>query len=141
MAVENIGLELRIVSNLIYNRSNQMTMETEGLTIHQWWILEYLTKNEGKEIYQKDIETLFSIKRASANEMLRTMENRGYIRRMVSKEDARKNTLSVTEEGLNAKRHLQKHLSDFMDKLHGDISKSELEQFQETLHKLWRNIE
>lgn len=141
MAVENIGLELRIVSNLIYNRANQMTMETEGLTIHQWWILEYLTENEGREIYQKDIETLFSIKRASANEMLRTMENRGYIRRMVSTEDARKNTLSITEEGMTAKGHLQKHLSDFMDKLHGDISKSELEQFQNTLHKLWHNIE
>lgn len=30
MAIENLGLEVRVLSNLIYNKLNQMTMETEG---------------------------------------------------------------------------------------------------------------
>lgn len=141
MAIENLGLEVRILSNLIYNKLNQMTMETENLTIHQCWILQYLTNNIGKEIYQKDIEQLFSVKRSTANQMLRTIEARGYIKRVISEEDARKNVLSVTEEGIAACEHLVKKLYQFMLKLHGDIPKSELEQFQVTLRKLWSNIE
>lgn len=141
MAIENLGLEVRILSNLIYNKLNQMTMETENLTIHQCWILQHLTDNAGKEIYQKDIEQLFSIKRSTANQMLRTMESRGFIRRTVSDEDARRNILTVTEDGIAACEHLVKNLYQFMLKLHGDIPKEELEQFQGTLRKLWRNIE
>ena len=141
MGIENLGLEVRILSNLIYNKLNQMTMETENLTIHQCWILQYLTDNTSKEIYQKDIEQLFSIKRSTANQMLRTMETRGFIRRTVSDEDARKNILTITEEGIAVCMHLVKNLYQFMLKLHGDIPKSELEQFQGTLRKLWQNIE
>lgn len=43
MALEDLGLEVRILSKLIYNRLNQTTMEVESLTIHQYWILSYLT--------------------------------------------------------------------------------------------------
>lgn len=141
MMIENLGLEVRVLSNLIYNKLNQMTMETENLTIHQCWILQHLTQNAGKEVYQKDIEKLFSIKRSTANQMLRTMETRGYIQRTVSNEDARKNILTVTEEGIIACGHIVENLYKFMLKLHGDIPKNELEQFQVTLRKLWRNIE
>lgn len=141
MAIENLGLEVRILSNMIYNKLNQMTMETENLTIHQCWILQHLTDNAGREIYQKDIEQLFSIKRSTANQMLRTMESRGFIRRTVSDEDARRNILTVTEEGITACEHLVKNMYQFVLKLHGDIPKEELEQFQATLRKLWKNME
>lgn len=141
MAAENLGLEIRILSNLIYNKLNRITMGNESLTIHQCWILQHLTDNAGKEVYQKDIEQLFSIKRSTANQMLRTMESRGYIRRTVSDEDARRNILTVTEEGVAACEHIVKNQQKFLLKLHGDIPESELELFQRTLKKLWRNIE
>ena len=139
--IENLGLEVRVLSNLIYNKLNQTTMETENLTIHQCWVLQHLTQNVGKEVYQKDIERLFSIKRSTANQMLRTMESRGYIRRAVSEEDARRNILTVTEDGIAACGHLVEKLYQFTLKLHGDIPRDELEQFQATLRKLWKNIE
>lgn len=141
MAIENLGLEVRILSNLIYNKLNQLTMETEGISIHQCWILQHLMENTGKEIYQKDIEQLFSITRATANQMLRTLEGRGFIRRTVSADDARRNVLTITQSGIAACEHLIGNLYQFMLKLHGDIPQAELEQFQVTLHKLWHNIE
>lgn len=141
MAGENIGLEIRILSNLIYNKLNRMTMGNESLTIHQCWILQHLTDNAGKEVYQKDIERLFSIKRSTANQMLRTMESKGYIRRTVSEEDARRNILTVTEEGIAACEHIVKNQQQFLLKLHGDIPEGEWEQFQTTLRKLTRNME
>lgn len=141
MALEDLGLEVRILSNLIYNRLNQTTVEVENLTIHQYWILSYLTANLDKEVYQKEIEQLFSIKRSTTNEMLRTMETRGFIRRTVSSEDARRNILSVTEEGIAAREQLDQDLSRLMLQFFGDIPRSELEQFQCTLQTLRHNIE
>ena len=89
MGIESLGLEIRVVSNLIYNRMNQLAMESENLTVHQCLILQYLSQNSEKEIVQKDIENLFSIKRSTANQMLRTLAERGYILRTVSPEDSR----------------------------------------------------
>lgn len=141
MAIESLGIEIRILSNLIYHKMNQITTEADNLTVHQCFILQYLAQNTDKEIYQKDIEELFSIKRSTANQMLRTLENRGYIRREVSAQDSRKNIISPTEEGIASSEHLTQHMYQFMKKLHGDISTEELEQFEETLKKLWHNIE
>ena len=141
MAIESLGIEIRILSNLIYNKMNQITTDTDNLTVHQCFILQYLSQNTHKEIYQKDIEELFSIKRSTANQMLKTLENRGYISRVVSTQDSRKNIIIPTEEGIASSEHLTQHMYQFMKKLHGDISTEELEQFQTTLKKLWHNIE
>lgn len=141
MAIENLELEVRILSNLIYNRLNQLTMETEGISIHQCWILQHLAENANREIYQKDIERLFSIKRVTANQMLRTLETKRFIRRTLSKNDARKNILTATEEGIAAYGNLAGNLRQFMLKLHGNIPREDLEQFQITFRKLWQNIE
>lgn len=141
MAIENLGLEIRILANLIYNRANQVSMKDEGLSIHQCWILQYLKENMGREVYQKDIEQLFSIRRSTANQMLRGLEAKGYIQRNVSSEDARRNILTLTEGGMAAYGRLAQELYQIMKKLHGDIPEEELEQFQMTLRKLWKNIE
>ena len=141
MAIERLGIDIRILSNLIYHKMNQITTETDNLTVHQCFILQYLSQNTGKEIYQKDIEELFSIKRSTANQMLRTLENRGYISRVASKNDSRKNIIALTKEGMVASEHLTQHMYQFMKKLHGDIDTEELEQFEATLKKLWHNIE
>ncbi|MDD6728839.1 MAG: MarR family winged helix-turn-helix transcriptional regulator [Eubacteriales bacterium] len=141
MGIENLGLEIRVVSNLIYNKMNQLAMEAENLTVHQCLILQYLSQNSEKEVVQKDIEELFSVRRSTANQMLKTLAERGYIKRTVSREDSRKNVLSATEKGLDASTHLTQDMYSFMKKLHGDIPKAELEQFESTLYKLWHNIE
>lgn len=141
MAIENLGLEIRIVGNMIYNKANQMTMKTENLSIHQCWILQYLIEHTEKVVYQKDIEQLFSIKRSTANQMLKALEAREYIRRSASEEDARKNILTVTEEGIKTYEYLSQDLYQLMCELHGDIPQDELMQFQSTLRKLWHNIE
>lgn len=141
MGLEHLGLEVRILSNLLHNRMNQITMEAKNLTIHQYWILSYLSANVDKEIHQKEIEQFFSIKRSTANVMLRTMETRGFIRRTISSVDARRNILSVTEEGNAAREQLDQALYQFMQRFFGDIPRSELEQFQKTLNMLRHNIE
>lgn len=140
MAIENLGLEIRILSNLIYHKANQVSMQAENLSIHQCWILQYLKENTGKEIHQKDIEQLFSIKRSTANQMLRGLETRGLICREVSPDDARRNVISITDTGLKTYGRLAEDLYQIMIQLYEGIPSEELKQFQKTLRKLWSNI-
>lgn len=141
MAFDALGFEIRILSNLIYNRLNQITLEAENLTIHQYWILSYLMNSADSAVYQRDIEQLLSVKRSTANEMLRTMEERGYIRRTVSSGNVRRNVLSVTQTGIAARARLAGDLSRCMLLLSHEIPNSELEQFQKTLHALRHSLE
>lgn len=139
--VENIGLEIRIVSNLIYNKMNRLTMKAENVSAHQCLILQHLANKRESAVYQKDIEELFSIRRSTANQMLRTLEERGLIRRLQAPDDARKNMLVLTDKGGAACESLNAQMELLLKELIGDIDRKELEQFQTTLRKLWRNIE
>jgi len=139
--IKNIGLEIRIVSNLIYNRMNRQTMEAENVSVHQCLILQHLLRHENSAVYQKDIEELFSIRRSTANRMLRTLEERGLIQRLQSPDDARKNTLLLTDMGKTACQNLNLRMEVLLKELIGDIETKELEEFQTTLRKLWHNVE
>jgi len=139
--VENIGLEIRIVSNLIYNRMNQVTMEAEYVSAHQCLVLQHLAKHGCDDVYQKDIEELFSIRRSTANQMLRTLEERGFIKRLQSKDDARKNKLYLTDAGRESCTNLNSQMEMLLKELVGGIDIQELEAFQKTLRKLWHNVE
>ena len=141
MAVENIEIEIRILSNRICNRLNQMTMEEEMLTIHQYWILQYLLKNGDTEVYQKDIEQLFSIKRSTANQMLRTLEARGCIERRISPTDSRRNILAMTPYGESAYKRLEEKMRSLLEKIHSGIAPGDLEHLEMTMKKLWSNLD
>lgn len=139
--LENIGLEIRILSNLIYHRMNQRTMEAENISVHQCLILQHLTQHPGQVVCQKDIEQLFSIRRSTANQMLRALEERRLIRRFPSAEDARKNIIEITDEGSRVCEALNESMKALLDELLHGIDRAELAQFQATLRKLWHNIE
>jgi len=139
--LENIGLEIRILSNLIYNRMNQRTMETANISVHQCLILQHLTQHPDEAVCQKEIEQLFSVRRSTANQMLRTLEERKLIRRFPAANDARKNIIEITEEGRRACEALNESMRQLLEQLLSGIDRTELAQFQTTLRKLWHNIE
>lgn len=134
--IENIGLELRIVSNLAYNKMNRQTMKAENVSVHQCLVLQYLASRAASTVYQRNIESLFSIRRSTANQMLRTLEERGFIQRIQSPENARRNILVLTDKGEAACKNLNAHMELLLKELVGGIDRGELEQFQITLRKL-----
>lgn len=64
----HVGFEIRVLSNLIYRRINQMSaQEGETLTANQDWVLHFLIQSQGRDIMQRDIEKEFSIRRSTAS--------------------------------------------------------------------------
>ena len=56
----HVGFEIRVLSNLIYRRINQMSaQEGETLTANQDWVLHFFDSAQGRDIMQRDIEKEF----------------------------------------------------------------------------------
>ena len=102
---KHIGFEMRRISNLIKrNIDNAMSGKNfEKLTGMQGRVIGYLYHNMGKEVFQKDIENEFSIRRSTATTMLQTMEKHGLIKRVSVESDARLKRIILTEMAI--KRH------------------------------------
>ena len=67
MHTDTIGYKIRLLHNQIHKRmeAKRQENEKEPLTGMQRWTLGFLRDHDGKDIYQKDIETEF--KKAGAD--------------------------------------------------------------------------
>ncbi|MCI1309444.1 MAG: MarR family transcriptional regulator [Lachnospiraceae bacterium] len=141
MRTPYISLNMGVVVNQYQRRINQDISRTEGaLTIHQCWILQYLTEHTDHAVRQKEIEQIFSIRRSTANTMLMTMEKNGYIRREDDPDDARAKQLIITEKGRNASERMTDRLKEYDELMLRGISSEELQIFSDILDRMERNI-
>ena len=81
-----IGFEIKTLSHLIKRRVDSYAAEChiEKLTGMQGWIIGYLydhTEEQKLDVFQRDIEAEFSIRRSTATGILQLMEKKGLIRR------------------------------------------------------------
>ena len=137
----HVGFEIRVLSNLIYRRINQMSaQEGETLTANQDWVLHFLIQSQGRDIMQRDIEKEFSIRRSTASRTLQLMERNGYIRREPVSYDARMKKLVVTEKGAETRERMIDRLNRFEAEPQSGISRDELNQLTRTIRKLEENI-
>ena len=90
MHTDTIGYKIRLLHNQIHKRmeAKRQENEKEPLTGMQRWTLGFLRDHDGKDIYQKDIETEFSVSRATASNMLAVMERKGLVRREAVEHEA-----------------------------------------------------
>ena len=137
-----IGLEISRISNLLrrnFGRS-EMRREMEETTGKYGWIIGYLVEHQDEDIYQKDIESVFSLRRSTVSNTLKLMEKKGYIERISVDSDARLKKLVPTQKALDMHRRMVEQLQEREQLLQKDISEEELNSFIEVLRKIRHNI-
>uniref|UniRef100_UPI004056FE10 MarR family winged helix-turn-helix transcriptional regulator n=1 Tax=Agathobacter sp. TaxID=2021311 RepID=UPI004056FE10 len=137
----DIGHKMRIAHNAIdkYFSSSWKSTGME-LTRMQCATLHYLEKHEGEDVFQKDLETVFSITGATATNILKVMEKEGLIVREPMPTDGRLKKLILTEKGilLNKKAHANVvRLEQGMKK---DMTPEEIRLLGELLDRVTQNI-
>lgn len=95
-----IGMEFRALNNTIrrYFEFSSHHEEIQKVTGNNKWIIRYLALNEGKDIYQKDIENHFKLARSTVSRVLNLMETKGMIKRLPVPHDGRLKKIILTEE-------------------------------------------
>lgn len=103
-------------------------------------ILKYIVENEGKEIYQKNLEERFNVSKATISEVLQTMENNKLIERIQNSQDARLKQIILTETSRKRFNEMEKSFRILNQELEKGLSEEEKQQFIITLNKMKNNI-
>lgn len=109
-------------------------------SIAQMQIIKYILKHDGKTIYQRDLEEVFNLCRATISGILKTMEKNNVIIRVCDPNDARGKIVILSDDAkkfFKEKETLFKKLETVLKK---DISKEELETFYKVILKMRDNI-
>ena len=109
-------------------------------SIAQMQIIKYILKNDGKIIYQRDLEEVFNLRRATISGILKTMEKNNVIIRVCDPNDARGKIVILSDDAkkfFKEKENLFKKIETVLKK---DISKEELEIFYKVILKMRDNI-
>lgn len=133
-----IGYEIRTLDNLIMRRmvSEAAKYGIDEVTILHGWIMGYLSHNQDKDIFQKDLEAEFSMARSTVTCIVKLMEKKGYITRESVPYDARLKKLCLTELGMEVSNKNQCNIEKMENELQEMITREELEQFLNISRKL-----
>ena len=138
-----IGFTISTLSNLLRRKMFQLTPpppEREGITAMSGQILGYLCEHAGSDIYQKDVEEMFCIRRSTASQFLKSLERSGLLIRRSVPRDARLKLLVPTSRALALHQQFNQAAQEMEALLSRGITPEELELFLTVAHKIQRNL-
>ncbi len=125
----------RIMNNIPAIRDNGK------LTSIQVWILNFLFRNEGKDMFQRDVEREFHIRRSTATEILTAMERNDLIRRERTDYDARLKKIVLTGYAAEIRKQLQTQMRRLEAALTDGFTDDEIRQFFAFVDRFKANLE
>lgn len=139
---DTLGFKIRLAHNQIHKRMEARRRENGGedLTGMQRWTMGFLKEHEGEDIYQRDIESEFSVSRATASNMLRVMERRGLIARVSVEHDARLKKLLLTERAKNMQERAEADMREMEELLCAGMSEEEIRSAKQYLDRILKNL-
>lgn len=144
---KSIGLEIKMLSNMIKRsiddgRTDEEREAIKEITGVQGWIIGYtFEKSKTQDVFQKDIEKAFNIRRSTATGILQLMEKKGYIQREQVQHDARLKKLTLTPKAIELHHVIMKRITEVEDKLKSGLSEGEIMFFFEVMEKIRKNME
>lgn len=141
---KDIGFQLHNLSNLLRQRaeySSAALQFDDHISRNNLWILNYLAHNTDRDIFQKDLENSFCIRRSTVSKVLRLMEEKGYIRREEVAKDARLKKIVLTDAGWALHTLMLEERKATEELLRQGVSDEELEVFFKVMQKFKNNIQ
>lgn len=137
-----VRFELRTLNNMIHRQivASKNIKYVDELTGATSWIIGYLVHNRDKDIFQKDIEREFSVRRSTVSKTLSVMENKGLIRREAVDYDARLKRLVLTERAIQLNELVESDLEEVERKITNGLTEQEINTFIATIEKIKKNL-
>jgi len=134
-----LGKMVRILSNLIQRKiENELNQSGIEITSSQARIISFVYRQSKlRNIYQKDIEEEFDIRRSTVTNTLQLLEKDGYIQRVSVNEDARLKKILLTDKGIEIYEIVRNCITKVEEELNSVYSKDELNDLFFLLDKLY----
>ncbi len=147
MEEERIIFQLKNLEKRIFRyflQDQELTEKVKGMptpTPTQLQIIGYLIKHRDEDVYQKELEKLFNLKRATVSGVLQTMEKNGLISRVVDHKDTRTKKILLNEKTRELFFIGKQRLDELEKVLFEGFSKEDLCVLQEALKQMQKNME
>lgn len=139
-----LGLDISKINHIISRKMDASVISAidDNLTISQAYVIDFIC-NEGKDkdVFQKDLESVFDLKRSSISLMLNNTEKSGLIERMLVKEDGRLKKIVLTEKSIKIYEKISDAIDLIENKLSENITEEEVKVFQNVLNKIRNSLE
>lgn len=137
-----IGLEIRSLSNLLkrYVDNSATKKYVDKLTGTHSWIIGYLFENREKDIFQRDLETEFSIRRSTATGILQLMEKNKLIIKSPVDYDARLKKITLTPRAIEIQQIIAEDIKRIEAQLSKGLTEEEISVFFTVVSKIKNNI-
>lgn len=139
---ETVGFQVRKLSNL-FKRQKELFIHSDGdefLHGVSAWTIGFLYENSEKDIYQKDIEKEFNIRRPTASAMLKSLENGGYITRISVEKDKRLKKIILTKKSIERNEKMMQNIEETENCVRKGLSDEELSIFFDCVKKMQNNL-
>ena len=136
-------VELKVLVNSICRFLGQNSCDREGknLTSIQLWIIHYLYENQGNDIFQRDLEADFNIRRSTVSGIIQNMEKKGLIQRESVKQDARLKKITLTNDAMMLYQEMLTKITLMEKKMTENITEEEWTVFFRVLEKIKKNVQ
>lgn len=141
---KSIGFEIKSLSNIIKRSIDRQIAEScdASPSVTHGWIIGYIYDNMDKgDVFQRDLEVKFNIRRSTATGILKLMEKNGLIVREPVEYDARLKKLVLTSRAIEIHKSVIREINTIENTMRQGLSKEELESFFATMEKIKNNLE
>ncbi|MGA9517318.1 MAG: MarR family winged helix-turn-helix transcriptional regulator [Trichococcus sp.] len=141
---ELLGFRIRSVWQQVKRLMNRHLTENDGygLTGMQFAIVSYIAKESAeRDVFQKDLEQKFDIRKSTVTGILNTMERDGLLLRETVPYDARLRKMMLTDKALHAKKNTEQVIDSVESQLSKGLTEEEIATFLSILEKISKNAE
>ena len=137
-----LGLHIDKINRIISRKIDAAVISSiDGkITLSQAYVIDFISDNSSRDIFQKDIEKEFDLKRSSVSLMLNNMEKNDLIKRLPVAEYARLKKIVLTEKSIELSKKISDAIDSGENQLANDITPEEIEVFYKVLGKIRNNL-
>lgn len=133
------------ISRVSHQLKRQMSCEEDAeereLTSMQKHILHFiLLESLSRDLFQRDLEKEFKVRRSTATGALQLLEKKGYLYREPVEEDARLKRIVPTEKALRLRSRLLKSIRRRETRIRAGIPAEDMEVFIRVLKQISENL-
>ena len=143
MQNRRLGFELHRSSRLVkrYMDNDATKLYVDKMTGTHGWAIGFFYHNRDRDVFQKDFEQEFNIRRSTASNILALIEKNGLITRESVPYDARLKKITLTQKALDVQNVVEKAFESLEDTMKKDITEDELRVFFRVIDKINNNLE
>ncbi|RSX55602.1 transcriptional regulator, MarR family [Bifidobacterium dolichotidis] len=137
----HLGLDVRSLHNLIRRTlSAMMPPEVQHLSAPNVQLLIYLSHNEDHDVYQHELDRVFSITRSTDSRVLSLMEKKGLIERKSVDHDARLRKIVLTDSAREITKRIEQNANQMEEIMLQGFSHDERIYIHESLQRMKSNL-